>query len=376
MRPPDLVGRDAERQAFDVIIGRVAHGNQSAPMFLTGLRGVGKTVLLETMHADAEQAGWLAIGLEATAQRESHDRSAQQLARGLTAVARKLKAGKQPGRFAAALHAIDTFSLNVGVTGVAVSVGKANQPSNASSDIGLDLLDVVEAIGPVLAEDRKGLAVFVDEMQMLPAPTIGALLSAQHRASQRDWPFYAIGAGLPNLPTVLADARSYAERFDYWRIGTLSDEDARTALAEPAAREGAAFDEDALEVLVHESVGYPYFLQTFGYYAWDLGQAGRVDITAAREAITRGYDRLDRGFFATRWDRATPLEQQYLGAMAQDAPFPTDTSAIPDRLDRTPTQLTSTRASLLRKGLIYAPARGQIAFTLPGLPAFIARNRA
>jgi hypothetical protein len=370
-RPPQLVGRDAELTAFKAIIDRVQGGKQSNPMFFVGLRGVGKTVLLGTLRAEADTAGWFTIGLEISPE-DGGGRAAQRLARGLDRVADALKTTPKHGRFAAALKAIDSLSVNVGLTGGGIELHRTAQA--ATPDIEFDLIDVIDALGPELAKEQRGLGLFVDEMQQLDPAVAGALIAAQHRATQRDWPIYLIGAGLPDLPATLSTARSYAERFDYWTIDALTPEDAALALAEPAKQAGGGFEPEALNRLVAEADGYPYFLQTFAYYAWDLTKGPTITLADAKSAIARGYDRLDDGFFRARWDRAAPLEQEYLTAMAQEPGGLARTTQVAERVGRTTGQLTSTRAALVAKGLIYSPGRGSVRFSIPGFARFIARQ--
>ncbi len=219
---------------------------------------------------------------------------------------------------------------------------------------------------------------------------LAALLSVQHMANQRELPFFLIGAGLPNLPAVLSSARSYAERlFTYTTIGPLSPADAADALAEPARRFGADYTPDALAELVQVSNGYPYFLQTFGAAIWDLAPDAVFTVADARLAITVGWEQLDAGFFPSRWERATPTERAYLHAMANlvrggqprhpGATVGNDTAAVAtadvvSALSSSQKATSVARGQLIDKGLIYSPEYGRIAFTVPGMADYLARQ--
>lgn len=229
---------------------------------------------------------------------------------------------------------------------------------------------------PALHERQTAFGVFIDEMQDLDHELMAAILAVQHRAGQREWPFYVTGAGLPTLPSTLSAARSYAERlFNYREIGPLDDHAARRALVEPARVLGAVYDDDAAELLVRSSRGYPYFLQTYGQAAWDLGIGRIITIEDARGALARGNEELDMGFFPARWDRATPAERNYLGAMSVDEGAPSSTAQLAERLGTKQGRLSPARQALIEKGIIYAPDRGLVAFTVPVMDEFVRRRQ-
>ena len=211
-------------------------------------------------------------------------------------------------------------------------------------------------------------------MQHLSAEDLAATAQACHEVSQRGLPFFVIGAGLPNLPGVLADARSYTERlFAYVRIDRLNQADAALALVRPAADEGVAWTDEAVAAVVDASGGYPYFLQQFGQTTWNAAAASPIAIEDATDGIRAGRALLDDGFFRARWDRATPAERDYLRAMAADGDGPSSSGEVAQRLGRRLASLGPARANLIAKGLVYAPEHGQIAFTVPGMAEFIAR---
>jgi hypothetical protein len=373
-RPPELVGRDGELTAFDTIVARTRNQLGSRAMVLSGLRGVGKTVLLNAMRDRAEKAGWLVVSLEAQRSDQADAAIRRRLVRELVVAARSLNPPSRGARLRAALGSIESFKVQVGVTGISLDV----EPSTGRADSGdleTDLGELVEDLAEALAEEGLGFGLFIDEMQDLSTSTLASVLTAQHAAGQRDRPFYVLGAGLPSLPAVLTEARSYAERlFDYRRIGPLGPAAARRALTEPLIRCGARLEPGALDLLTDAAAGYPYFLQEYGQAVWDVAPATPFTPEDARTAIAQGTDRLDDGFFSARWDRATRAERDLLRAMAPDGENHAATSDVAARLGKPVGGIGPARATLIAKGLAYAPEHGRIAYTVPGMAAFIDRQ--
>ncbi|WP_251045822.1 ATP-binding protein [Arthrobacter sp. ISL-5] len=226
-----------------------------------------------------------------------------------------------------------------------------------------------------MGKTSSGFGIFIDEMQDLDDELLGALISVQHLAGQKGWPFFIIGAGLPNLPGKLSATRSYSERlFDYRTIGALDHASAADAISLPMNRLGAHLEADALRALVTAADGYPFFLQVYGKAVWDVSSSKTVNLDDARLAIEIGTEQLDAGFFRSRWQRATPAERQYLRAMAEDHDEASSTAQVASRLSRAASQLTVARSSLISKGLIYAPDHGAVRFTVPGMSGFISRQ--
>lgn len=375
--PPALVGRASELSAGDLLIQRTSSGLSGRSMMLYGLRGVGKTVLLNELRRRAEVAGWLTAMVEAKQDRKGADQARARLARELTSAARSAQPWrtKASDKVKAALGTIESFSIKAGVGPFSATAAVAPSGRAASGNLELDLEDLVADVVPALRESSIAMALFIDEIQDLDASMLSALLSAQHRAAQNDWPFYVFGAGLPVVPAVLAEARSYAERqFDYRHIDRLSTEDARTALASPAATAGARFDPEALDLLLGSAHGYPYFLQVYGDQAWQCSPNSPIQVEDARLAIELGTDELDRSLFASRWERATPKQKQLMAAMAVDG-APSAVAELVTRLGkRKPSDLSVFRDELIKKGLIYAPERGLLDFTVPLMADFIQRH--
>lgn len=374
-RPPELVGRIGELEAFDTIVARARQRLGSRGIVMTGLRGVGKTVLLNEMYNHADRMGWFAVRLEARADAQGGLNVRRRLARELVAAARSLSPRSRSERMKAALGTISAFNAKVGATGI--DLGVQITPGRADSgDAEVDIGELVEDVALALLEENRTFGIFIDEMQDLDPATLGALIAAQHAAGQRDWPFYIIGAGLPNLPRVLTEARSYAERlFDYRRIGQLPHTDAARALSEPATRYGVTFTTEALEILVTAADGYPYFLQEYGQAIWNLAPEKTFTPADAQAAVTYGLEHLDQAFFLSRWERATPAERRLLAAMAQDQGTPSQTGDIAGRLGLRITSLGPYRANLINKGLIYSPEHGQIAYTVPAMADYVNRHR-
>lgn len=364
-RPPSLQGRDREIDAFDLLVARAKARHYDRGMILSGLRGVGKTALLNHLRNHAEHHGWYTVKIEAQNSPAGSRLNHKQLALGLRNGLRKfsrIHALKQAGEHVMGL--IEGSSLSL--AGVTVAA-----PHRDAENVLFDIEEIIEAICELVGPKGVALGVFVDEMQDLDDELTAGLIVAQHRANQEGWPFYVIGAGLPNLPAVLADSRSYAERlFLYSTIGALDLTAARSVLADPAATVGGRFQSDALDALVTATEGYPYFLQEFGAAVWEVAAAPPFSLDDAIAAIDLGTAHLDQGFFPSRWDRATPAERRYLRAIAdtgQNAPKTADLSIR---------QSTAgpLRAALIRKGIVYSPEHGRIAFTVPGMASFIARQ--
>jgi hypothetical protein len=373
-RPPELVGRIGELEAFDTLRARVTNGLGDRGVVLTGLRGVGKTVLLNEMHRMADSFEWLTVRIEARRDEAGAKAVRRALARELVVSARRLARTSLTTRMREALGTISSFNAKVGATGIELGVELSKGRAD-SGDAEVDLLELVEDVSTALGERRRAFGVFVDEMQDLDAETMGALIAAQHAANQRDWPFYIIAAGLPNLPRVLTETRSYAERlFNYRQIGKFGREDAAQALREPAERLGAEYAPNALEILLDAAGGYPYFIQEYGQAAWNLASDRLVTDADATAAVQYGTEQLDAGFFRSRWQRATRSERRMLHAMAADGEGPSPTSLVAQRMGIQPSSLGPYRAALITKGLVYAPEHGQIAFTVPGMAGYVDRH--
>ena len=367
-RPPELAGRDAELAAFEVLLERVVRGRPERSVVLTGLRGVGKTVLLNALRSAAVRRGWGTGKLEARP-----DQSIRRpLAAALHLAVRELS-GSNADEARHVLGVVKSFAQREsGVKGrpwqsgidVPAVPGRAD-----SGDIEVDLVELFADVGGLAGASGHGIAVFVDELQDLGADDVSALCAACHELSQQSLPLVVVGAGLPHLPTVLSASKSYSERlFRYTSIDRLDRVAHDVALRTPARTEDADFTDDALAAMFDATGGYPYFVQAYGKVAWDV--APHSPITAADIAVAapEAEGELAVGFFGSRYERATPAEREYLRAMADVADTGTDavsTAEVAKTLGRPAQSLSPARDGLLKKGLVYSGQRGRIAFTVP-----------
>lgn len=373
--PPALVGRDEELGTFDVLMERTFHGRPGRGIVLTGLRGVGKTVLLNQMRRRAEASGWFTVNMEARRDATGAAAIRKTLAREMAARARGLSKPGVAQRTRAALASVAAFNLKLGTSGI--DLGVEIVPGRADSGaIDIDFREVVEDLSGALRDEGRTFGLFIDELQDLDTELLSALLVTQHAASQEGWPFYIIGAGLPGLPARLATAHSYAERmFDYRPIGSLPRPAAARALTDPIELADASLTDEALAILLRAAQGYPFFLQTYGQAVWQVAAGPQIQAEDAEVGVLLGLDRLDAGFFQARWERATPAERKMLVAMAEDNDQPSSSGVVADRMNMKATSIGPHRASLINKGLIYAPEHGQVAYTVPGMAAYVHRHR-
>jgi hypothetical protein len=375
-----LAGREADVTSFATLTARAEAGRSSQSLVLTGLRGVGKTVLLNELAERARDHDWIVAQVEARPDGEPTGSSLRPMvARSLNQSLRQVTGSWGIGdRFRAALATFKSFSIRTDPGG-GLALGIDIDPRRGRADSGsleMDLSELAFDLGASASDRGTGVVVFVDEMQELSSSELAALCTAVHEAGQRAVPFYVIGAGLPSLPGLLAEARSYAERlFDYRPIGPLAGPDAEIAVVRPAALQGVVWAAEAVEAIVDTSAGYPYFLQEFAKATWDYASGPAVDAGDATLGIRVGRDKLDSGFFASRWNRATPGERDYLRAMAVSGERPAISGEVARRLGkRTVQQVGPIRARLIHKGLVYAPERGLVAYTVPGMADFINRQ--
>lgn len=347
-------------------------------MMLHGFRGVGKTVLLNALRAQAEGAGWLCIDVEAQSSDAGPTAIRQRIGRKLQSAAETFKNGKNyTEAVRRALGTLTGFSISLGI----VSFETAREPASGRAQSGVlevDLEELVEDFAEALRESSSAVGIFIDEMQDVDDELLTALLTVQNRAGQKEIPFYVVGAGLPTLPGRLAGARSYAERlFDYREIGALSQEAAAAAIREPLTRYNFTIDDDALDMLTSAAKGYPFFLQRFGSEVWDLTDQRRITAPVAERALQNAYKQLDQGYFRSSWDRADSAERAVLRSMASapDADeYPSD--QIMESCGLGPAEFADARASLERKGLVFAVGPGRIAFTTPGMTGHVRRRTA
>ena len=372
--PPELVGRDPVLEQARILLGRVKHKKPEKSMLLTGLRGVGKTVLLNEIKRMADNDGYRTIFLEAHEGKALGPLIAPHLRSLLYDLDRIAGTGDKVKRGLAVLRGfIGALKVSVGD----VSIGLDIDPEKGSADSGdleIDLPNLFVAIGEA-AEDRKSaVALFIDEIQYLRQKELGALIMAMHKMQQRQLPVVLVGAGLPILPGMAGESKSYAERlFSFPRIGALSQENSVKALQEPAQAAGVAFEPTALDEVFYLTKGYPYFLQEWGYVAWNLATESPITLKVVQDAKDTVIPRLDENFFRVRYDRLTPSEKNFLRAIAELGPGAHRTGDIAEILKVKVTSLGPVRAKLINKGMIFSPAHGDLDFTVPLFDDFMIR---
>jgi len=372
--PPELAGRDELRETIRIALERVRAGRPAKSILMVGLRGVGKTVLLDRMRDDAEASGIHTIRVEAPENRSLPAMLAPQLRQALLRLSRIAKAKELAQR---ALRGLAGFAKALKVKYQDIEVGIDFEPEPGLADNGdleHDLQALLEVTGAAAKAAGTALAIFVDEMQYVEEDELAALITALHRTAQRSLPVVLVGAGLPQLPGRMGRAKSYAERlFDFPQVGPLPPAAARIAIAKPAKDQGVTVAEDALQRIVQETHGYPYFLQEWGKHAWDAAQASPITLPDVARASQTAVAALDESFFRVRFDRLTPLEKKYLRAMAELGPGPHRSGDIADQLNRNVTSLGPTRSQLIAKGMIWSPSHGDTAFTVPLFDQFMRR---
>lgn len=375
-RPPLLVGRDNELDAMRIAIQRLQRGRFERSTMLTGLRGVGKTVLLNEFGTIAEQEGWTRSHLEAT--EDIH------LPTALAAITRRILlelslTARSKDRARRALGVLRSFVK------VHVPVGDAGtltidlEPRPGSADTGqldVDLAGLFTEIGETARSAGIGVLLTIDEIQYLSKSDLSPLIIGLHRVAQLGLPVLVAGAGLPSLPGLAGEARSYSERlFSYVTIGSLNPSDAARALVEPVEEEDGSWHPGAITKALADTEGYPYFLQEFGKQAWNIAIGPQITPTDMTNAVTLAIDHLDQGFFRARIDRTTDSERDYMRAMASlDGPPPYKSGDVSRRMSKTTGQTGPVRDSLIKRGLCYSPRHGEIAFTVPMFDAFIRRT--
>lgn len=367
--PPELAGREIILELAENAIARTQKGRATKSLMLLGLRGVGKTVLLNRIDQIAEEAGCRTALFEADPNRSFPEQITQQLHRILLRLDRRERVNEKVQKAFVLLRGFaSAFSVKYGEFEVGLS------GDIATGNLNIDLTDLLVAVGEA-AESRNTVAVMmVDEVQYIAKVGLGALIMALHKVSQRQLPVLFFGAGLPQLTRLAGEAKSYAERlFDYPEVDRLDSESARTALVEPAKRESVAFDEDALVAILKETEGYPFFLQVWGYYAWEAAPSPPITSKHVATATKKAIASLDGSFFKVRLDRLTNRQQNYARALAELGSSPASSMAVAELLGLTVRQAASVREELIKRGTVYSPKRGLVAFTVPKFDEFMRR---
>jgi hypothetical protein len=372
--PPELVGRDGVLAEAAILLGRVKEKRPEKSMLLTGLRGVGKTVLLNEIERNALGRDYRTISVEAHESKPLGALLAPHLQRLLFDLDRLAGAGNKVRRGFAVLR---SFLGAIKVTMNDVTIGLDVEPERGSADSGdleIDLPNLFVAIGEAAEDRQTALAILIDELQYFSSKELGALIMAMHKIQQRQLPIVLVGAGLPILPGLAGESKSYAERlFNFPDIGALSQADAAKALQEPAQAVGVVFQPAALAEVFRLTRGYPYFVQEWGYQSWNRAEESPITLEIVKDATKFVIPRLDQNFFRVRYDRLTPGEKNFLRAMAELGAGPQRTSDIAETLRVKISSLGPVRAKLIRKGMIYSPAHGDMAFTVPLFDEFMIR---
>lgn len=377
-RPPELAGRDRELAQFDVTLARVAAGRPERSMILSGLRGVGKTVLLNALRSQAVNRAWGCGKIEARPEQSIRIPVAQAVHAAVRDMAHR---HRDPDRVDDVSGVLKAFALRStlperkGMRWTPPIDAVAARGRADSGDLELDLIELFTDVATLAADLQVGVALFVDEMQDIALNELAALCGAAHEISQQAAPLILVGAGLPHLPVTLAASKSYAERlFRYVSVDRLPREMAERAWRVPAEEEGVEYEDEAIEELYRLTDGYPYFLQAFGKFTWDAAISSPISTADVLSAAPEAEAELAVGFFGARYERATPAERDYMNAMAElgeknDLAVPT--SAIATHLGRKPQSLSPARDGLIKKGLVYSAERGRVAFTVPHFGKFL-----
>lgn len=373
--PPELVGRDTLIEDAEIALHRLGNGLAAKSLLMVGLRGVGKTVLLNRILLDAEARDCAAVLIEAPEDRSLPAALAGPLNSVLLQLSRSAAASELARR---ARRSLASFvrAMKVSYEDITVSIDLEGEEGVADSgDLDTDLTALLQVAGEAARARHTVLVLFIDEMQYVDRQELGALITALHRVAQRRLPVALIGSGLPQLVAHVGVAKSYAERmFSFPEIGPLHGDAARQALQAPANRLGVAYQPDALEEILRITEGYPYFLQEWGSACWTVADGPNVTRADVDAASPVAIAELDSTFFRVRFERTTPFERRYLWAMAELGPGPHRSGEIANAMSRPVQRVAPTRSNLIGKGMIYSPAHGETAFTVPLFDQYLKRT--
>ncbi len=374
VRPPEVAGRDLLRQNVSIALQRIKNGLHSKSILMVGLRGVGKTVLLDIIRDDAEKNKLFTVRIEAPEKKSLPAMIAPQIRKLLLKLSTIEKAKDVSKR---ALKALDGFAKSLKVKYNDIEVGFDTEPEPGLADNGdleHDLSELLEAVGVAAQKADTAIILFIDELQYVKEEQLAALITALHRCAQKALPISLVGAGLPQLRGQMGIAKSYAERlFDFPFIGPLSKADADDALQKPAKALNVTYDADALNLAFFHTRGYPYFIQEWGKHTWDVAESSPIRQSDVEKASRIAITDLDESFFRVRFDRLTPTEKLYLRAMSELGEGPHRSGDIADIMEKNVQQLAPVRFQLIVKGMIWSPSHGDTAFTVPLFDEFMKR---
>lgn len=372
--PPELVGREAVLMQGNILFARVKQQRAEKSLLLTGLRGVGKTVLIVELERLAEQIGYKTILIEAYEGKSLGTLLIPPLRQLLYKLDRLSGLGDKVRRGLAVLKSfINAITVKVGDIEVGLDI-EPERGTADSGDLSSDLPNLFAAVAEAAEEKQTAIAILIDEIQYLNADELSALIMAMHKMQQRRLPLVLIGAGLPILPALAGESKTYAERlFQFPDIGPLSATDSAKALQEPVKKYGVKFTKEALEEIFRLTKGYPYFIQEWGYQSWNHATSTPITLQNVKDSTIDVVHRLDENFFRVRFDRLTMNEQKFLRAMAELGPGLQRTSDIAKKLGTKIHQIGPVRAKLIKKGMIFSPAHGEMMFTVPLFDEFMKR---
>jgi hypothetical protein len=372
--PPELAGRAPLLDQARITLGRVKAGRPERSFLLVGLRGVGKTVLLNKIRELAAELDYRAVLIEAHEGKALAELLMPALRQLLISLDRMATISQKAKR---GLRVLRSFFNGVKLKYHDIEIGIDVDPEPGVADSGnleADLAEVFVALGEAAAERQTAVALIIDEMQYLSEEELSALIMAVHQISQRQLPLLVVGAGLPQLVALAGRSKSYAERlFQFPEVGALQPADAADAVQEPVQEQGVEFTPEALQEVITQTKGYPYFLQEWGYQVWNLAAHSPIGIDVVRRATDESIRRLDANFFRVRFDRLTPREKDYLRALADLGDTAQRSGDIAERLHVKVQSIAPVRNGLIKKGMIYSPAHGDTAFTVPLFSEFMKR---
>lgn len=372
-RPPELAGRDAILEVARISCGRALKGRSARSIILLGLRGTGKTVLLNEIGRNAEQEGLFVSRVESP--------EGESLARLIYPEMRKVMrslSGMDAAKQIAirGLRGLRNFASIFKIEMAGVEVGVEPEPGLADTgDLQYDLPDLFTLIGKAAQAAGRGWILLIDEVQYLSETDLSALIVAQHRMSQEGLPVLLVGAGLPQIARLAGEAKSYAERlFQYPAVGALDPASAAQAIEKPIIEEEALIDSEALQAIVERTKGYPFFLQEWASVVWNNAEGPEITFADVDHSYAETLALLDEGFFKVRIDRLTKAEIQFVKAMAELGDGPYAMAEIAQAMARTQKSLGPARSSIISKGMIYSTDHGYLDFSVPLFAEFMRRQ--
>jgi hypothetical protein len=373
LQPPELAGRDKLIEEATIDMDRVLDARPTKGMMLLGLRGVGKTVLLNRLHGMAEEKGFRTAKVEAPEGGMLPQLLAPELRQVLYSLDLKLATGNRVHRAASVLrNFVAVFKVKIGDIEIGID------PARGMADSGnleQDLPDLLVAVCEAAKERNVALGIFLDEVQYLTSEELASLIVACHQVAQRNLPMFFVGAGLPQIAALAGNAKSYAERlFTYPVVGQLDASSARAALVNPAKNEGVDFHDNAIKEILRVTERYPYFIQEWGFHVWNMAPKSPIQRVQVQEATPGVIAHLDANFFRIRFDRLTPLQQKYLRAMAELGSGPLQTGEIAATLGVEAASVATVRQQLINKGMVWSQRHGETAFTVPLFDEFMKRQ--